>query len=104
MTREELFLMIIIIVFVLVAVFIIMPSTKRIQKIQSPRPRFTLPTDKKVYTFVLDSKLKPEEWEIILNAGWTFITCTPEQHKEYSCFGDPGYNKTYWYYVFQKQS
>ena len=104
MTRGELLLFIFIVIFVLVAVFIIMPSTKRTQETQSPRPRFTLPTDKRIYTFVLDSELKSEEWEIILNAGWTFIICTSEQHKEYAYLGDPGYNKTYWHYVFQKQS
>ena len=67
--------------------------------------RILLPTDKKVYTFTLDSELKSEEWEMILNAGWLFITCTTEQRKEYSNCGpeSPSYNKTYWHYVFQNK-
>ena len=71
---------------------------------QLPKPRLSLPTDKRVYTVKLDSELKDDEWEMILGAGWTLVTCNPEQHKEYAgCFPEaPSYNKTYWHYIFQK--
>lgn len=94
------------IVLVLAFAFLIsMLRPKEQRKPQPKIPRILLPTDKKVYTFTLDSELKPEEWEMILNAGWLFITCTTEQRKEYSDCGpeSPSYNKTYWHYVFQNK-
>ena len=86
--------------------FLISMLQPKEQREPQPRgPRITLPTDKKVYTFTLDSELKSEEWEMILNAGWSFITCTTEQRKKYANCGpeSPSYNKTYWHYVFQNK-
>jgi hypothetical protein len=79
--------------------------TKQAKKEEEPKkPRIILPTDKRIYTVTVDSELKDDEWEMILGAGWTLVTCNPEQRKEYAgCYpGAPSYNKTYWHYVFQK--
>jgi hypothetical protein len=109
MSKEGVFLMVIFMVLVLggclFAFLISMLRPKEQIEPQPKAPRILLPTDKKVYTFTLDSELKSEEWEMILNAGWLFITCTTEQRKEYANCGpeSPSYNKTYWHYVFQNK-
>ena len=109
MNKEGLFLMIIFTVIVLggcLFMFLITISRKKESQITQPsKPRLILPTDKKIYTVTLNSELKEEEWEMILNAGWSFITCTTEQCKEYANCGpeSPSYNKTYWHYVFQNK-
>lgn len=72
---------------------------------EPPRPRIVLPTESNIYTFSLDSQLKPEEWQLILNAGWSFLTCTTEQYVDYAgCYpGAPKYHRTRWNYVFRRQ-
>ena len=72
---------------------------------EPPKPRIVLPTDCDIYTFSLDSQLKPEEWQLILNAGWSFLTCTTEQYVDYAgCYpGAPKYHRTRWNYVFRRQ-
>lgn len=108
MSKEGLILVVIFIVLVLSGCFVVLISMLQPKKYIEPQPkvpRILLPTDKKIYTFTLDSELKSEEWEMILNAGWSFITCTTEQRKEYSNCGpeSPSYIKTYWHYVFQNK-
>ena len=108
MSKEGIFLMIIFTVIILggcLFMFLIsIGRTKESQVPQPSKPRLILPTDKKIYTVTLDSELKDEEWEMILNAGWSFITCTTEQRKKYAMWSEsPSYNETYWHYVFQNK-
>ena len=71
---------------------------------QPQKPRIVLPTDSDIYSFATDSKLTPEEWQLILNAGWLLLTCTPEQYKDYAgCWPEaPSFTRTRWHYVFHK--
>lgn len=71
---------------------------------EPPKPRIVLPTDSDIYSFAVDSKLTPEEWQLILNAGWLLLTCTTEQYKDYAgCYPEaPSYHRTRWHYVFRK--
>ena len=68
------------------------------------RPRVTPPADRGVYTFSLDSQLKAEEWQMLFNSGWSFVTCNTEQYKSYAGGGpgDPGFTRTRWHYVFRR--
>ena len=68
-------------------------------------PRLSPPTDSTVYTFKLDSELKAEEWELLFNAGWEFVTSNTETYTDYAgCYPEaPKYTKTCWHYVFKKK-
>jgi hypothetical protein len=108
MSEKGIFLVIFMVLFILsgcLFTFLISMLKPKEQIEPQPKvPRILLPTDKNIYTFTLDSELESEEWEMILNSGWSFITCTTEQRKEYSNCGpeSPSYIKTYWHYVFHK--
>ena len=49
----------------------------------TPEPRVSPPSDSSVYTFKTDSELKAEEWEMIFNAGWEFVTSNTETYTDY---------------------
>ena len=71
----------------------------------TPEPRLSPPSDSSVYTFKTDSKLKTEEWEMLFNAGWEFVTSNTEPYTDY--LGDfpeaPKVTRTSWHYVFRKK-
>ena len=69
------------------------------------KPRLSLPTDSNVYVFKLDNELKLEEWELLFNAGWNFVTSNMEQYETYvGCWPDaPKVHRTRWHYVFRKE-
>jgi hypothetical protein len=69
------------------------------------KPRVSPPSDSSVYTFKLDSELKTEEWEMLFNAGWEFVTSNTETYTDYAgCYPDaPKFTGTYWHYVFRKK-
>ena len=46
--------------------------------------RVSPPSDSSVYTFNTDSKLKVEEWKMLLNAGWEFVTSNTETYTDYA--------------------
>lgn len=72
---------------------------------EPPKPRIVLPTSGLVYTFSLDTKLKQDEWELLLNSGWELITCNNEQFYDYAHWGPdaPKYLRTKWNYVFKRK-
>lgn len=80
------------------------PCGESSQTNEPPRPRIVLPTDCDIYTFSLDSQLKPEEWQMILNAGWSFLTCNTEPYTYYAGnYPDaPRHHGTRWHYVFHR--
>ena len=63
------------------------------------------PSDSSVYTFNTDSELKTEEWKMLLNAGWEFVTSNTETYTD--CAGwypeAPEFTRTCWHYVFRKK-
>ena len=71
----------------------------------TPKPRVSPPSDSSVYTFKTDSELKTEEWEMLFNAGWKFVTSNTETYTDY--LGDfpeaPKVTRTSWHYVFKKK-
>ena len=71
----------------------------------TPEPRVSPPSDSSVYTFKTDSKLKTEEWEMLFNAGWEFVTSNTQTYTDY--LGDfpeaPKVTRTSWHYVFRKK-
>lgn len=71
----------------------------------TPELRVSPPSDSSVYTFNTDSELKSEEWEMLFNAGWEFVTSNTETYTDY--FGDfseaPKVTRTSWHYVFRKK-
>ena len=71
----------------------------------APKPRVSPPSDSSVYTFKTDSELKAEEWEMLFNAGWEFVTSNTETYTDYAgCYPDaPKFTKTCWHYVFRKK-
>lgn len=71
---------------------------------EPPKPRIVLPTDCDIYSFAINSQLKPDEWQMILNAGWSLLTCTTEQYKDYAgCWPEaPSFTRTRWNYVFRR--
>lgn len=75
------------------------------KRVENPGPRIVLPTGKKIWKVELGSELSEEEWELIINAGWTNISSTTEQRKEYTGYYPeaPSYNKTWYKYVFHKK-
>ena len=110
MTNGEVFFMLIFVVAVLsvcLARVISMqskPDSKEPQTEEPPKPRITLPTDCDIYSFSINSQLKPEEWQMILNAGWSLLTCTTEQYVDYagSYPEAPRYHRTRWNYTFRR--
>lgn len=100
-----------IVVVILVIVFVVLVSVltakpgKTCADInEPPKPRIVLPTDCDIYTLSIDSQLKPDEWQMILNAGWLLLTCTTEQYKDYAgCWPEaPSFTRTRWNYVFRR--
>lgn len=71
----------------------------------APKPRVSPPSDSSVYTFKTDSELKTEEWKMLLNAGWVFVTSNTETYTDYlSDFPEaPKVTRTIWHYVFRKK-
>ena len=71
----------------------------------TPEPRVSPPSDSSVYTFKTDSELKAEEWEMIFNAGWEFVTSNTETYTDYAgCYPDVSeFTGTCWHYVFKKK-
>ena len=69
------------------------------------KPRMSPPSDSSVYTFNTYSELKTEEWEMLFNAGWKFVTSNTETYTDY--LGDfpeaPKVTRTSWHYVFRKK-
>ena len=67
--------------------------------------RVTPPSDSSVYTFNTDSELKTEEWEMLFNAGWEFVTSNTETYTDYAgCYPDaPEFTGTCWHYAFRKK-
>lgn len=108
MTNEQIIFLIIVSVIVIggcLIAFLIAIHTKPDNVTNElPEPRIVLPTDSDIYTFSLNSQLKPEEWQMILNAGWSFLTCTTEQYVDYAgCFPEaPSFYRTRWNYVFRR--
>lgn len=96
----------IIFVFVSVAaiVWIAVPNSVQ-QTVDSNQPRITLVIDSPVYTFKLDSELTADEWQMLFNAGWEFVTSNTEQYDDYAHWGPdaPKIHKTRWNYVFRKK-
>lgn len=101
----------IIFVFVLVAIFFVaaivwiaVPNTVQ-QTVDSNQPRITPVIDSSVYTFKLDSELTADEWQMLFNAGWEFVTSNTEQYDDYAHWGPdaPKIHKTRWNYVFRKK-
>lgn len=97
----------IIFVFVSVAaiVWIAVPNSVQ-QTVDSNHPRITPVIDSSVYTFKLDSELTADEWQMLFNAGWEFVTSNIEQYDDYAHWGPdaPKIHKTRWNYVFRKKS
>lgn len=111
MTREGIIFMIVITAIVLggcLLAYIIGINAKhsevKPQNDEPSKPRIILPTDCDIFSFTISSQLKPEEWQMILNAGWTFLTCNTYQTTEYAgCYPEaPCYNCTKWNYVFRR--
>ena len=71
----------------------------------TPKPRVSPPSDSSVYTFKTNSELKAEEWEMLFNAGWEFVTSNTETYTDYAgCYPDaPKFTRTCWHYVFRKK-
>ena len=96
----------IIFVFVSVAaiVWIAVPNSVQ-QTVDSNQPRITPVIDYSVYTFKLDSELTADEWQMLFNAGWEFVTSNIEQYDDYAHWGPdaPKIHKTRWNYVFRKK-
>ena len=71
----------------------------------TPEPRVSPPSDSFVYTFKTDSELKAEEWEMLFNAGWEFVTSNTETYTDYAgCYPEaPEFTRTCWHYVFRKK-
>ena len=71
----------------------------------APESRVSPPSDSSVYTFNTDSKLKVEEWKLLFNAGWEFVTSNTETYTDYAgCYPDaPKFTRTCWHYVFRKK-
>lgn len=96
----------IIFVFVSVAaiVWIAVPNSVQ-QTVDSNQPRITPVIDSSVYTFKLDSELTADEWQMLFNAGWEFVTSNTEQYNDYAHWGPdaPKIHKTRWNYVFRKK-
>ena len=71
----------------------------------APKPRVSPPSDSSVYTFKTDSELKAEEWEMLFNAGWEFVTSNTETYTDYlGNFPEaPKVTRTRWHYVFRKK-
>ena len=71
----------------------------------TPKPRVSPPSDSSVYTFKTDSELKTEEWKMLFNAGWEFVTSNTDTYTDY--LGDfpeaPKVTRTSWHYVFRKK-
>lgn len=67
--------------------------------------RVSPPSDFSVYTFNTDSELKAEEWKMLLNADWEFVTSNMETYTDYAgCYlYAPEFTKTCWHYVFRKK-
>ena len=69
------------------------------------KSRVSPPSDSSVYTFNTDSELKTEEWKMLLNAGWEFVTSNTETYTD--CAGwypeAPEFTRTCWHYVFKKK-
>ena len=65
----------------------------------TPKSRVSPPSDSSVYTFKTDSKLKVEEWKLLFNAGWEFVTSNTETYTDYAgCYPEvPKYTKTCWH-------
>ena len=65
----------------------------------APKSRVSPPSDSSVYTFNTDSELKTEEWKMLLNAGWEFVTSNTETYTDYAgCYPEvPKYTKTCWH-------
>ena len=80
------------------------PSGESSRTNEPPKPRIVLPMDCDIYTFSLDSQLKPEEWQLILNAGWSFLTCNTEPYTYYADNDPdaPRHHGTRWVYVFRR--
>ena len=107
----------IIFIFVLVAIFFVaaiigiaVSSCKALNSVQQTvdrnQPRITPVIDSSVYTFKLDSELTADEWQMLFNAGWEFVTSNTEQYDDYAHWGPdaPKIHKTRWNYVFRKKS
>ena len=71
----------------------------------APKSRVSPPSDSSVYTFKTDSELKVEEWEMLFNAGWEFVTSNTETYTDYlGNFPEaPKVTRTRWHYVFRKK-
>ena len=71
----------------------------------TPEHLVSPPSDSSVYTFKTDSELKAEEWEMLFNAGWEFVTSNTDTYTDY--LGDfpeaPKVTRTSWHYVFRKK-
>ena len=69
------------------------------------KPRVSPPSDSSVYTFNTDSELNAEEWKMLFNAGWEFVTSNTEIYTDYAgCYPEaPEFTKTCWHYVFRKK-
>lgn len=71
----------------------------------TPKFRVSPPSNSSVYTFNTDSELKTEEWKMLLNAGWEFVTSNTETYTDYAgCYPEaPEFTRTCWHYVFRKK-
>lgn len=98
------FVIIFVFVSVVAIVWIAVPNTVQ-QTVDSNQPRITPVIDSSVYTFKLDSELTADEWQMLFNAGWEFVTSNTEQYDDYAHWGPdaPKIHKTRWNYVFRKK-
>ena len=110
MTKEGIIIMLVVMAAVLclaLAFFVASMSARKDGErdaCEPPRPRITPPSDCDIYTFSLDSQLKAEEWRVLLNAGWSLVTCNTEQYTDYAgSFPEaPEFHRTRWHYVFRR--
>ena len=98
------FVIIFVFVSVVTIVWIAVPNNVQ-QTVDSNQPRITPVIDSSVYTFKLDSELTADEWQMLFNAGWEFVTSNTEQYDDYAHWGPdaPKIHKTRWNYVFRKK-